>query len=145
VYLYSAFTSTARGVLLWNRTYNTCLDDTYTAVDKYNNAKKTTNNNKPIRITYFVKRDNSEQLQNTCTDNKTPGPNTKQSQWPYYYSCKLWASLFCLKWANVSTRSNVRGTSVRRREIDVAFWPFSDDGDEYMRFITGRPWRPRDV
>ena len=54
----------------------TCLDDTYTAVDKYNDAKKTTSNNKPIR-TYFVKRDNSEQLQKT--GNKTPGPNTKHS------------------------------------------------------------------
>jgi len=35
-------------------------------------------NNKHIRITNFVKRDNSEQLQNT--DNKTRvGPNTKHN------------------------------------------------------------------
>ena len=40
--------------------------------------KKATSNNKLIRITYFVKRDNFEQLQNI--DNKTRVvPNTKHN------------------------------------------------------------------
>jgi len=75
------------------------LDNTYTAVDN-TMTQKTTSNNKTIRILYFVKRDNSKQLQNT--DNKTPSvPYTKHKR-SAHYSLKLWASLFCSKLAIMS-------------------------------------------
>ena len=91
-----------------------------------------------------MKRDNSEQLQNT--DNKTPGPNTKHSHSGHIITAGNCERVyFVYKVGQCVDQIERLWTSVRRREIDVEFWPFSDDACEYMRFITGRPRRPRDV